>query len=98
MTMHLGKATSILQEHNDWRKGAEREMLQPKILSEAIDAVVDAGRKYHDLTHSNNLLRVYMVLVNCQDYCKKTLHHTDPAHREIEDALDILKPYKDGDA
>lgn len=40
MTMHIQKARAILVEHNDWRKGAERPIQDPKVLGDAIDRVV----------------------------------------------------------
>ena len=39
--MKLKEARQILKKHNKWRKGAEIEMTEPQIISQAIDVLTD---------------------------------------------------------
>ena len=39
--MKLHEALSILETHQRWRLGAEIEMAQPKVLSKALDVVLE---------------------------------------------------------
>ena len=45
--MKTNEAINILERHNEWRRGADVPMTEPKILGEAIDSAVDA-LKWHD--------------------------------------------------
>jgi hypothetical protein len=38
--MTIIEAIQVLKHHNKWRKGADIEMTDPKILSEAIDEII----------------------------------------------------------
>lgn len=39
--MKLKHAIEVLEHHQRWRKGAEIEMVEPSILSEAIDVILE---------------------------------------------------------
>jgi hypothetical protein len=39
--MELTQAIQILKLHNEWRRGAEIDMLSPKMIGEAIDKVIE---------------------------------------------------------
>lgn len=43
--MTLEEAIKILKEYNEWRRGAETEMLHPKTIGEAIDVVLEELEK-----------------------------------------------------
>jgi len=38
--MDLNETISILEYYNEWRRGAEIEMPQPKIIGEAIESAI----------------------------------------------------------
>lgn len=38
--MTLKQAIKILERHNKWRKGANIKMIEPKLISEAIDLII----------------------------------------------------------
>jgi hypothetical protein len=38
--VNLKKCVEILKAHNKWRRGADTEMLNPKIIGEAIDYAI----------------------------------------------------------
>lgn len=51
--MELKQAIEILRKHNEWRRGAEIPMTDPKILGEAIDCVVENfDAKYESVAES----------------------------------------------
>lgn len=39
--MSLNEAIEILKEYNDWRLGAETEMLNPKLITEALEIAIN---------------------------------------------------------
>lgn len=43
--MSLGKAIKILELHNNWRKGIEREMVNPIELGLAIEIILKHAKK-----------------------------------------------------
>ena len=43
--MTIKKAIEILETHNKWRKGADIEPTQPKLLTEAIDVIIKKLKK-----------------------------------------------------
>ena len=43
--MDVQKALELLDYHNRWRRGADVDMLNPTILGEAIDTVVNEFKK-----------------------------------------------------
>lgn len=45
--MELSKAIEVLKEHNEWRLGADIPMENPKVITEAINTVVN-NFKYFD--------------------------------------------------
>ena len=42
----LDEAISIVSRHQDWRRGAEIEMENPKVLGVSIDKILEAARAY----------------------------------------------------
>jgi hypothetical protein len=42
--MNLTQAIQILKLHNEWRRGAEIDMLSPKMIGEAIDKVIELDK------------------------------------------------------
>ena len=44
MTLH--EAIEIVERQQKWRRGAEIQMTEPKVLGEAIDVVLDAAKKH----------------------------------------------------
>jgi len=38
--MTLKEAIEILRKHNEWRRGADVEMISPKKVGEAIDVII----------------------------------------------------------
>lgn len=44
--MEIQEAVKILKHHNKWRKGADIKMVDPKVLSEAIDTVIGEYETY----------------------------------------------------
>ena len=51
--MTLKQAISILKQHNDWRKGAETPMIEPKELSMAIDLILKEVKKNESAQRDN---------------------------------------------
>ena len=43
--MSKDEALKILTEYNKWRRGADTEMLPPKLIGEAIDVAIDCLTK-----------------------------------------------------
>lgn len=43
--MEVQEALRLLEHHNKWRKGADIPMIQPKVLSEVIDTIVNEFKK-----------------------------------------------------
>ena len=39
--MNIKEATRILGKHQKWRKGKDVEMIKPKLISEAINVILD---------------------------------------------------------
>ena len=39
--MKIQEALSLLEHHNKWRRGADIKMIDPKMLGEAIDLIVN---------------------------------------------------------
>lgn len=39
--MNIKEAARILGEHQKWRKGKDVEMMKPKLISEAINVILD---------------------------------------------------------
>ena len=51
--MELNEAIRLLEHHNKWRKGADIPMIQPKVLSEVIDTIIDKYKESNDLKYEN---------------------------------------------
>lgn len=43
--MKIEDALELLEHHNKWRKGADIPMIQPKVLTEAIETILDKYKK-----------------------------------------------------
>jgi hypothetical protein len=39
--MDIQEAVKLLEQHNKWRRGADIKMVDPKMLGEAIDLIVN---------------------------------------------------------
>ena len=39
--MTLAEAIQILKTHNEWRRGAEIDMLEPRLIGIAIDVILE---------------------------------------------------------
>jgi len=49
--MELKTAIEILEYHQEWRQGKRDDMIhEPKALTEALDMVLEAVKKYNSLT------------------------------------------------
>ena len=46
--MKIEEAIAILKQHNEWRRGADIPMTDPKVIGEAIDCVVNYYEKKED--------------------------------------------------
>lgn len=46
--MKIEEAIEILKKHNMWRRGADTPMIDPKVIGEAIDCVVDFCEKFKE--------------------------------------------------
>ena len=55
MTLH--EAIAILEEYQAWRLGAETEMINPKVLTQAIDLILNEVKK-QDLTSDETTKQV----------------------------------------
>lgn len=53
--MTIKQAIKILKEHNEWRRGAETPQIEPKILGEAIDEVIDYFKNRPSTAQRDNL-------------------------------------------
>lgn len=42
--MNLTQAIQILKIHNEWRRGAEIEMINPKLVGQAIDKIIELDK------------------------------------------------------
>lgn len=47
----LSEAISILERHNEWRRGKDIPMTSPKILGDAIEIVIGAAKAWRDVWH-----------------------------------------------
>ena len=45
----LSEAISILERHNEWRRGKDIPMTSPKILGDAIEIVIGAAKAWRDV-------------------------------------------------
>jgi hypothetical protein len=53
--MNLKETIEVLVNHNEWRKGAEIPMIEPKIISEALDNAINLlkGLKINNQNDNN---------------------------------------------
>ena len=51
--MTTPQALKILKEYNDWRRGKETEMLNPKTIGKAIDKAIEVLTKQQDNNNKN---------------------------------------------
>ena len=70
---------ATLREHNEWRRGGEGEMLDPKTIGEAIEAACDALEELENHKASS--------IHTCHDNCKRPMC---VLRRERDDLLDRL--------
>jgi len=77
--MNLTQAIQILKLHNEWRRGAEIDMLSPKMIGEAIDKIIELEKskfcpfcgykKQHKVTTDiNSPLRCPSITCNDSDF------------------------------
>ena len=52
--MKLKRAIKILEDHNKWRRGAEIEMQEPKVIGIALDTVISKTKQIMRLVNGNN--------------------------------------------
>ena len=43
--MELNEAIKLLKHHNKWRKGADIPIIQPTVLTEVIDTIIEDYEK-----------------------------------------------------
>lgn len=55
--MTLPEAITILEEHQAWRLGIEKEMINPKVLTQAIDLILNEVKK-QDITSDDTTKQV----------------------------------------
>jgi hypothetical protein len=84
--MNIQEAIVVLKLHNQWRKGAETPMIEPKELSEAIDAIVDY---YHNKTEITR----FEVINHASNY--KPIGRLLTMYKEMEDFKSIELSYQD---
>lgn len=49
----LNEALAYVKHHNDWRKGADIKMCDPRELSIALDLIMEAAQRYAELEKEN---------------------------------------------
>lgn len=84
--MAAAEAADVLQAHNEWRRGADCDMVSPGVLGMAIDVAVERLRADGTIT----LARPVSVARIAFDSAANRLTVYDPSGRELAHAQPFL--------
>ena len=71
--MNLTQAIQILKLHNEWRRGAEIDMLNPKMIGQAIDKVIELEKARFCPYCGNEKINKISTDINSELVCKWSL-------------------------
>ena len=99
--MSLQEALTILTKHQQWRRGADIEMAEPKVITEALDIVL----AYHHVGTNEMVKRgtlkkrmdkdAWFVVFQSNAYNESDMAYELIKSQEID--IDMYDVYKDGD-